>query len=151
MVGGGPEASRLKEIWRKKKLENVVKWRLNLPPADLAAEYKNCTVFCLPSVQEGFGIVFLEAMASGKAIVAARAAAVPEVVRHGILVEPESTESLADGVYRLYADAALRESLAAEGREFVKQFDAPLVARKFLSCLNLDRLSLQQPRSTGNR
>jgi len=138
MVGGGPEWGRLKTIWRRKKLEGVVKWRLNLKQEELAAEYKMCTIFCLPSVQEGFGIVFLEAMASGKPIVAARAAAVPEVVRHGVLVEPESVESLADGIYSLYADSALRDSLAAKSREFVKQFDSPIVARRFLGCLGLE-------------
>ena len=61
-------------------------------------EYKRADVFCLPSVQEGFGIVLLEAMAAGKPIVAARAAAIPEVAPHGLLVEPDSPEALAAGI-----------------------------------------------------
>jgi glycosyltransferase involved in cell wall biosynthesis len=146
IAGGGPELGRLKTIWRKKNLEGVVKWRPNLKQEELAAEYKMCTIFCLPSVQEGFGIVFLEAMASGKPIVAARAAAVPEVVRHGVLVEPESIASLADGIYSLYSNSGLRESLAAKGRELVRQFDSPIVARRFLSCLGLE-----PPPSANNR
>lgn len=146
IVGGGPEWRKLRTVWRDKKLEGVVTWRLNLKQEDLATEYKNCGIFCLPSVQEGFGIVFLEAMASGKPIVAASAAAIPEVVRHGILVQPESIESLADGIIQLYADSARRESLAAKGREFVKQFDSPIVARRFLGCLGLE-----PPPSTNNR
>ena len=57
----------------------------------LAEEYVNADCFCLPTVQEGFGIVFLEAMAAGLPVVACRAAAVPEVVREGetgVLVPP---------------------------------------------------------------
>jgi glycosyltransferase involved in cell wall biosynthesis len=135
IIGGGPEFGKLKRIWQEKDLEDIVKWKLNLPQQELLNEYKSCDVFCLPSVQEGFGIVFLEAMASGKPIVAARAAAVPEVVRHGVLVEPDSEDALADGIYRLYENPAPRVSLASAGKEFVKQFDSRFVAEQFLSCL----------------
>jgi glycosyltransferase involved in cell wall biosynthesis len=89
-------------------------------------------VFCLPSVQEGFGIVFLEAMAAGKPIVAARAAAVPEVVRHGLLVEPESVDALADAIQKLYGDSLLRTSLAEQGRRDVEHFEMRPVARQFV-------------------
>jgi glycosyltransferase involved in cell wall biosynthesis len=83
-------------------------------------------------VQEGFGIVFLEAMAAGKPIVAARAAAVPEVVRHGILVEPGSPEALAEAIAHLYRDPDLRNSLSAAGSLDVEQFEMRSVAKRFL-------------------
>jgi glycosyltransferase involved in cell wall biosynthesis len=135
IVGGGPDAARLKRICQDEKLEGRVVWCENISQAELAQEYNNCDVFCLPSVQEGFGIVFLEAMAAGKPIVAARAAAAPEVVPHAVLVDPENDEALAAGLERLYHDHALRDSIAAAGVERVKQFDAPIVAKTFLSTL----------------
>jgi len=132
IVGNGPEATRLKSICRQRGLQRIVSWLGNVSQAELAREYNRCHVFCLPSIQEGFGIVFLEAMASTKPIVAARASATPEVVRHGILVEPDDEEALAQGIERLYEDAALRAALAAEASRFVNQFDAPVVAGAFL-------------------
>ena len=54
-------------------LDRTVTWLGDVSRSQLAAEYNRCHVFCLPSVQEGFGIVLLEAMAAGKPIVAARA------------------------------------------------------------------------------
>jgi glycosyltransferase involved in cell wall biosynthesis len=132
IVGDGPEALRLKSICRKKRLQGFVTWLGNLSSDQVASEYNRCHVFCLPSVQEGFGIVFLEAMASAKPVVAARAGAAPEVVKHGILVEPEDDEALSEALRRLHADPALRRALAAEGSLFVQQFDAPLVIHSFL-------------------
>jgi glycosyltransferase involved in cell wall biosynthesis len=99
----------------------------------LAAEYTRADVFCLPSIQEGFGIVFLEAMAAGKPIVAARAAAVPEVVRHGLLVEPTNPEALAEAMFRLYRDPDLRHSLGSAASADVEQFEMRRIAKRFLT------------------
>ena len=133
MVGNGPEYERLQRICIELDLTSIVHWLGDIPINGLAEEYNRADVFCLPSVQEGFGIVFLEAMAAGKAIVATRAAAVPEVVRNGILVEPENTEALAEALVRLYRDPDLRQSLGSAGRLDVEQFDMNRIARTFLS------------------
>ena len=136
IVGGGPEAARLRHLSTKLRLDGIVRWFGDLPTAQLAVEYNRADVFCLPSVQEGFGIVFLEAMAAGKPIVAARAAAVPEVVRHGLLVQPESDDALADAIEALYRDSELRSSLARDGRRDVEQFDMRRVTRCFMETVN---------------
>jgi glycosyltransferase involved in cell wall biosynthesis len=118
-------------------LQGIVSWLGDVSQAELASEYNRCHVFCLPSVQEGFGIVFLEAMASAKPVVAARAGAAPEVVKHGILVEPDDDEALAEGIERLYVDSTLRKALGTEGQQFVRQFDGPAVAALFLREVDL--------------
>ena len=133
IVGDGPERGRLHTLLGEVHLQETVRWLGNLSPSDLAREYNRCDVFCLPSVQEGFGIVFLEAMAAGKPIVAAKAAAVPEVVPQGLLVEPESAAALAEGLRRIHGDAALRARLAAAGKVAVERYDAAIVAGQFLS------------------
>ncbi len=133
MVGNGPESRRLHALCEDLNLAPIVRWLGDLPITRLAEEYNRADVFCLPSVQEGFGIVFLEAMAAGKPIVAARAAAVPEVVRSGILVEPEDPDSLANAILRLYRDPDLRCALGSAGSVDVEQFDMDRIAGLFLS------------------
>jgi glycosyltransferase involved in cell wall biosynthesis len=132
VVGGGPEAASLLRLWRELRLEPVVTWVGEAPRHELAREYNRADVFCLPSVQEGFGIAFLEAMAAGKPIVAARSAAVPEVVRHGVLVEPENAEALADGIWRLWRDPILRSTIQQQQRKDVEEYEMIRVTRRFL-------------------
>jgi glycosyltransferase involved in cell wall biosynthesis len=74
-------------------------------------------------------------MAAGKAIVAARAAAIPEAAPHGLLVEPESAGALAAGIEELYGSAEKRASLGRAGARWVEQFDAPRVAQLFLDAV----------------
>ena len=133
VVGNGPERQRLERLSSELRVEHCVRWLGDVSLQQLAAEYNRCDVFCLPSVQEGFGIVFLEAMAAGKPIVAARAAAVPEVVHSGILVEPENPEALADGIIRLYRNPDLRQSLGTAGSEDVEQFEMRRIAARFIA------------------
>jgi glycosyltransferase involved in cell wall biosynthesis len=132
IVGDGPDRRRLKSLCSELGLDPVVHWLGNISQKELVAEYNRCHMFCLPSVQESFGIVFLEAMASGKPVVAARAASAPEVVRHGILVEPENEVALAEAIEQLYRDPELRTSLASAAAEWVSRFDAPTIAAEFV-------------------
>ena len=131
IVGGGPEEDRLRALCRKRNLEKIVAWRRNLSGADLAREYSQCHLFCLPSVQEGFGIVFLEAMANRKPIVAARAEQHP---RWSGTACWRSRTTIGNWPTRLNGFIASRSMRVAgnAGREFVRRFDAPVVGRMFL-------------------
>jgi glycosyltransferase involved in cell wall biosynthesis len=132
LVGNGPEGAWLRALRRELRLEDTVQFLGDVSREQLAAEYNRADLFCLPSVQEGFGVVFLEAMGAGKPIVAARAAAVPEVVPQGVLVERDNAEALAAGIESLYRAPDMRAELAAAGSQRVEQFDAPRVAAMFL-------------------
>jgi glycosyltransferase involved in cell wall biosynthesis len=130
IVGNGPEARKLH------RLGPHITWLGDATDVQLAEEYSRCDVFCLPSVQEGFGVVFLEAMAAGKPIVAARAAAAPEVVRDGVdglLVEPRNPDALAAALAKLRDDASLRARLAASAAVRVEEFRRESVARVFFA------------------
>ena len=140
VVGMGPELPALEALVRELGLAERVTLLGHVPFEALAAEYRNAAVFCLPSLQEGFGIVFLEAMAAGLPIVACRAAAVPEVVadgESGILVPPEDVPALASALDRLASDPAARARLGQTGRRRVARYDAPLVAREFLEAIGV--------------
>jgi glycosyltransferase involved in cell wall biosynthesis len=132
LVGDGPCARALQALTRTLKLGDTVTWLGDISRSSLAGEYNRADVFCLPSVQEGFGIVLLEAMAAGKPVVASRSSAIPEVLPHGTLVEPESPEALAAGIMDLYESEPRRAVLAEAGLRWVEQFDAARVARRFL-------------------
>lgn len=140
VVGTGPELARLRAQARRLKLVDRVQFLGHVSFEQLAAEYRQANVFCLPSRQEGFGIVFLEAMAAGLPIIAARAAAVPEIVADGecgILVEPGNGPALATALERLLADSAERRRLGEAGRRLVERYDAPKVAAQFLEAIGI--------------
>jgi glycosyltransferase involved in cell wall biosynthesis len=136
IVGNGPCAARWQSLAADLKLRGAVAWLGDVSRSQLVVEYRACDLFCLPSVQEGFGIVLLEAMAAGKPIVASRAAAIPEVVPHGSLVEPGNPEALAAAIEELYRSPAKRAELGRAGAQWVEQFDAPRVARLFLEAVS---------------
>lgn len=137
IVGGGPELPRLERQRRSLGLSESVTITGELPgAARIREEYRAADIFCLPSLQEGFGIVFLEAMASGLPVVACRSAAVPEVVpdgEAGLLVPPGEPESLADALIRLLSDGPLRQKMGEAGRRRARDYGWKEVARRFLS------------------
>ena len=137
VVGDGPEVPRLRALVRSLKLEHAVDLVGSVDGAGgIRTEMARADVFCLPSRQEGFGIVFLEAMAAGLPIVAAECAAVPETAPPGevsLLVEPDDVHALAAALVRLLRDGELRARLADAGAARWRQFAWPGVAIRFLA------------------
>jgi glycosyltransferase involved in cell wall biosynthesis len=101
-------------------------------------EMSRADVFCLPSRQEGFGIVFLEAMAAGLPIVAADCAAVPETAPHGevaLLVDPDDVQGLAAAIVRLLKEPDLRTRFIAAGALRWRRYDWVAIAGQFLAAV----------------
>ncbi len=137
IVGGGPELHRLEHERRSLGLAGSVVITGQVPDTDAVRdEYRAADVFCLPSLQEGFGIAFLEAMASGLPIVAYRSAAVPEVIpdgEAGLLVPPEDPAALSRALICLLRDPPLRQRMGEAGRRRAHQHAWEDVARRFVA------------------
>jgi glycosyltransferase involved in cell wall biosynthesis len=94
-----------------------------VPVEELAAWYARAQVFAFPSLDEGFGMPVLEAMAAGVAVLTSNRSALPEVAGEAaVLIDPENLESLIDGLGRLTEDADLRVELTRRGFERAGRF-----------------------------
>jgi glycosyltransferase involved in cell wall biosynthesis len=140
IVGVGPEREGLERLAHELAIGDRVQFLGYLPLNELTAEYRNAAIFALPSAQEGFGIVFLEAMASSLPVVACRAGAVPEVVTEGVtalLVDPNDEIALKNSLETLLDDPVQREAMGSAGCLRVLQYDAPVVAQRFLHAVGI--------------
>lgn len=121
-IGEGDDLPRLQAQAAQLGLNDSVHFLHGLSRKELAACYARCDVFALPSAGEGFGLVFLEAMAFAKPVVAARAGGATDVVENevnGLLVPARDPEQLARALARLFLDDALRGDLGRRGLDKV--------------------------------
>jgi glycosyltransferase involved in cell wall biosynthesis len=104
--------------------------------ADLPFLYSGCTVFTLPSLEEGFGLPALEAMASGVPVAATSCASIPEVVGEaGLLFDPEDVAAMSATLSRLLTDADLRRELSQRGLARARQFTRQRTAARVVALL----------------
>lgn len=123
VVAGGDDLPRHHQLARDLGLADRVRFLQGLSPAEIAACYSRCDVFALPSTGEGFGFVFLEAMAFGKPVIGAAAGGIPDIIEHernGLLVPPNDPEALATSLDRLLASQSLRLEFGRRGAEMVR-------------------------------
>ena len=122
IVGTGEQESLIKEFAEKFNLENKIHllgFRKDIPDV-----MRTFSIFLLPSLWEGFGIVLIEAMAAGKPIVATNTSSIPEIVedgRNGILVQPENAEAISVALEKLISDPELRIKFGKEGEKVVRE------------------------------
>lgn len=133
ILGKGSQETELKKMVRNLRLEDNVKFMGYVSGTKKFSFYKSVDLFVLPSVYETFGIVLLEAMACGKAIVASRVGGIPAIVDDGmtgLLFESGNENDLAKKVICLLQDTEQREKLGATGQERVGNFQWKNIAEK---------------------
>jgi glycosyltransferase involved in cell wall biosynthesis len=104
--------------------------------AALAELYRRCTVFCYPSLGEGFGLPVLEAMAAGAPVVTSDVSSLPEVGGDAVAyVDPLSVQSIAAALDGLLRSPERRAELAERGRDRARAFSWARTAELVLASL----------------
>jgi glycosyltransferase involved in cell wall biosynthesis len=136
LAGNGTEHAALQAQAERLGLGGRVVFPGRVDHAMAMRLFAGCSFFVLPSRHEPFGIVNLEAMGAGKAIVATRVGGVPEIVKdgeNGLLVPGEDVVSLAGALKRMAADTEFSQKLGRDGMRRSRSFAWPEIASQYIS------------------
>ena len=123
LVGDGDDRPRLEQLARDLRVFERAHFLRGLTPEQLFACYANCDVFALPSRGEGFGMVFLEAMALAKPVIGGAHGGIPDIVEDGVtglLVPHGDVERLAQAFESIFNNPAGAGEMGARGRERIE-------------------------------
>ena len=123
LVGDGEDRPRLEQLARESGVADHIHFLHGLTQEELFACYAHCDVFALPSRGEGFGLVFLEAMANAKPVIGGAHGGTPDVIEDGvsgILVPHGDAAILSTALVSLLADPARANEMGARGSERVQ-------------------------------
>lgn len=133
IVGDGPDREKLERMARELNIEKSV--RFTGARKDIANVYASLDIFVLASIDEGMPMALLEAMASGRPVVATDVGAVSQIVvsgETGILVRSADAGELANAIAALLRDPALRARLASNGQAKVRgQFSSQVMTQNY--------------------
>ncbi len=120
---------KLLNLVKENKLEKRVKFHGLVEEKDLLKFYKEANIFAVPSSEEAFGVVFVEALASYTPCIGFDVGGVPEIVSKdiGFLLKVNDLEGIKEKLDLLMKDKTLREKIGVNGRERVEElfsFDA---------------------------
>jgi phosphatidylinositol alpha-1,6-mannosyltransferase len=119
IVGDGDDRQRLEQLARARGLDGAVEFRGFVTREALDDEYSRASLFAMPSRGEGFGLVYLEAMAHGLACVGSTADAAAEVIvpgQTGVLADPADAESLSRHLIDLLSHPDVLRTMGDAGR-----------------------------------
>jgi D-inositol-3-phosphate glycosyltransferase len=143
VLAGGPsedepgEASRLHAMAHRLGLDARVKFVGAVPRERIPALYATADVCVVPSLHESFGLVALEAMASGVPVIATRSGGLQMTVVNGVsgyLVDPSDRHAVADRLLSLWRSPITRQSMGARGARAAQHYAWPVVAER-VRCL----------------
>ena len=133
VVGEGDDRPRLESLAKQLGLRDHVVFTGQVSEPELAAFYQRSEVFVLPALTsvdehnpkgEGFGIVFLEAMAFGNPVIGPNYGAPAEIIRQGetgLLVDPEDASSVAEGLLKLFTNPGQAREMGKAGSNWVRE------------------------------
>jgi phosphatidyl-myo-inositol dimannoside synthase len=124
IIGGGDWQPYLQSLAEEEGVSHAVHFHGIVAEEELRERYAHASVFAMPSRCEGFGFVFLEAMAQGTPVIGGNLDASREVIldgKTGYLVNPTSVEAIIDATSRLLADRELRDRMGEAAASYVEQ------------------------------
>lgn len=131
IVGTGGDADRLRQLARDSGIEGLVTFCGAVTDQELSALYAACDIFVMPARSseeegdvEGFGMVYLEANAHGKPVIAGKGGGVEDAVHHGVtglVVDPRSVEAVCSALEKLLRDTSWSRRLGEQGRAIVER------------------------------
>jgi glycosyltransferase involved in cell wall biosynthesis len=117
VVGNGRDyLKKVKDFAQSKKLDHKIIWVEKMIYEELPLLYRNATLFLYPSEYEGFGIPIIEALFSKIPVITSNVSCLPEAAGlNSFLVNPKSSESIADAICKILIDNDLRQKMIQEG------------------------------------
>ena len=133
IVGEGEEKSRISSLIKKEELEKKILLHGALLGKDLYDIYSYSDIFILTSECESFGLVLIEAMASGLPVVVSDITSVKNIVKNNItgLLIKQTPEDFAQAVEKLLCNPGLRKKIIENGLQEAKKYDWNEIVRKF--------------------
>ena len=124
VAGTGDDLPRLRTLAHDLGIPESVKFLGGIPREEVAACYARCDIFALPSTGEGFGLVFLEAMAFAKPVLGVACGGVTDLIQdgvNGLLIPPHNLGQLVKALGTLLINPALRQEYGLCGAEIVRR------------------------------
>jgi phosphatidylinositol alpha-1,6-mannosyltransferase len=147
IAGDGEEESALKELAEQRGVGEAVRFLGRVREEELPALYNLADIFIMANRTmpggdvEGFGIVFLEASASGKPVIGGRSGGTADAIRNGVtgkLIDGASQAEIVEAVVTLAQDQALRETMGRRGREMVvAEYDWKVITDRIESVMSV--------------
>jgi len=122
LIGEGPDRTHLEALAHDLHIGNQVHFAGRRSRSEVAEAMRRCSVFVLPSRNEGLGCVYLEAMSCAKAAIGCRGQGIEEVIEHGRngwLIPADGLEELAQGISALIGSPGLRARIGTAARQTI--------------------------------
>lgn len=134
LLGDGPEYNRLESLVCELGIDSKVRFYGAQSHSATIDAIESSRLVVIPSRQEPFGLVALEALAAGKPVVAARVGGLPEILdsADAVLVEPDNPAALAKGLTTVLARLGREPTFGARNREIAMQFSVGQMTNDFL-------------------
>lgn len=140
LVVVGPITPYLKKVENyitAKKMSDRIFLRHDIEDEDMPAIYQGATVFCMPSLYEGFALPILEALASGVPVLAGNRSSLPEVGGPGSMyVDPENEEAIAEGLEKILDSEGIRLPMSRLGKDYAQRFQGKVISHEIMDLYN---------------